>query len=170
MTGSCAYRSVFTLLCAITRFLLMRAALHVPHSSDFRISQETCLPWLASFCHRCALPGFRVGNPCVKQYISQDPFPKRSASSTASSHASFVRGPWVMWNRCWIGLSILQKIFAVCCSSPERPPWYGSAKMAFPFTGGNCYKSPAKILFRPPEGLRSRPSRANGWRVHALRK
>ena len=156
------------------RFLCWRAAAQTAHSSESRSAHVAFAPASKTYCHRRAqvwqwllphvgpwsgrqLPGFRVGKPCVKQYISQESFPKRSASRILLSHSSFVRCPLVRWNKCWMGWSTFQSMFAICCSSTVRPPWKGFAKIDFPFTGGSCHRSPAKMTFRPPKGLRSRP-------------
>ena len=110
-----------------------RSWTHTEHSSAFRRYQERPRIVghisLASF-PQCATPhvgasisgnhepAFRVGNPCVKQYISQVSQPLRSASSTALSHGSPVRMLFVNTKvRCTASSPVCQNILNIRCTS-----------------------------------------------------
>ena len=120
-----------------------------------RSSLHRSLPHLTSSVVGNQLPGFLVGRPWIKQYISQVSAPSRSALSTAFSQSSLVRLLSVSSKVLWILFSFrCQNILKIHCSALLKPLRYGFAKSAVARTGGSCHKSPAKMMLMPPKGRR----------------
>eukprot|EP00972_Heterocapsa_arctica_P083640 12324929-Heterocapsa_arctica.AAC.1 len=88
----------------------------------------------------------------MKQYISHDSSPWRSACRTVRSQGSSVRRLCVR----------AKNIFRIFCSSKECPALKGLAKIARARTGGSCHRSPAKKMLIPPNSLGACPLRAYG--------